>query len=575
MRTLSDHRYPAIARILFLSVLFSPFYFHSKAQQLEWVKGNDGRGFDTGTSIAVDTWGNVFTTGTFDDTTDFDPGPGTLYLTPNGATDIYIQKLNASGDLIWVRSFGGSSLSGDTGLGLTTDAQGSVYCTGFFFGSGDFDPGPGVQTLSAAGASDIFACKFDSSGVLQWAYSAGGTQNDRGDEIGVSPNGDVWIVGNFQGTADLQMGTGVTSFTAAGASDGFLIQLNPSGNFVFAGKIGGNGFDDVKSIEFDPNGNSFISGTFSSTADLDPKASVASFTSLGGWEAYLVKLSPAGDFIWGKKLGGTSDEYICDVEYTAEPALIITGRFKLTVDFDPGPGASNYTSVGNEDIFLAKFDTSGQFDWAVTMGSTGYDQGQDISIGTDGDIYLIGLFTGNVDFDPGPGTFSLTTGGLTDICVVKYRSTGSFEWAIQTGGTSSDLPGELEWYTGEKLYYNGQYIGLSDFAPGTAVTSLTSVYADDPFVSKLNVAQFNGIETIIASENFVYPNPANDIISVKTNNQTLKSLIISDFSGRIIYSDESVGEDPIRADISYLSKGVYLITLIFDSEKKVEPFIKW
>jgi len=154
------------AFVLFLSFfsissVFTPSaYAWSSAQTPVSVFG--GSSDDVATSIAVDSSGNIYTTGRFEGTADFDPGAGTANITPAGFYDVFVSKIDSSGALLWAKSFGGSS--NDFGYSIAVDSAGNVYTTGYFRGTSDFDPGAGTTNLTSAGGYDVFVLKLTSSG---------------------------------------------------------------------------------------------------------------------------------------------------------------------------------------------------------------------------------------------------------------------------------------------------------------------------------------------------------------------------------------------------------------------------
>src|SRR5207253_4820 len=117
----------------------------SSTGALVWARQLGGTSFDQGTGIAVDGAGNVFTTGLFQGTADFDPGAGTILLTSVGSLDVFVSKLASTGALVYARQLGGTS--NDQGLGIAVDGSGNVFTTGSFRGTADFDPGTGTSNL--------------------------------------------------------------------------------------------------------------------------------------------------------------------------------------------------------------------------------------------------------------------------------------------------------------------------------------------------------------------------------------------------------------------------------------------
>ncbi|MBN4066110.1 SBBP repeat-containing protein, partial [Candidatus Amoebophilus asiaticus] len=184
-------------------ILFSIFYLQwamAFAQTYEWAKGMGDTLSDYGNSIAVDGSGNIYITGNFQGTTDFDPGTGTANLTSAGLWDIFFAKYDSGGNYVWAKGIGG--LGWDNGLGLALDDTGNVYITGYFQDTADFDPGAGTVYLTSAGGEDIILAKYDTDGNYVWAKGIGSTNDDFGYGIALDVSGNVYITGYFQDTTD-------------------------------------------------------------------------------------------------------------------------------------------------------------------------------------------------------------------------------------------------------------------------------------------------------------------------------------------------------------------------------------
>ena len=151
-------------------------------------------------------------------------------------------------------------------------------------------------------------------------------------------------------------------------------------------------------------------------------------------------------FVWARAMGGRGSgiSSASGVALDAGGNVYTGGFFEGTADFDPGPGTFNLTSAGRAgDIFVSKLDTAGNFIWARAMGGPSPREEQllpnpnsasGVALDGSGNVYATGTFEGTVDFDPGPGTFNLTSAGSVDIFVLKLDSTGSFVWARAMGG---------------------------------------------------------------------------------------------------------------------------------------------
>jgi len=192
-----------------------------------------------GNSIFVDSSSNVYTTGSFAGTTDFDPGPTVFNLTATNINDIFISKLDSAGNFVWAKSMGG--LNFDEGKSIFADVAGNIYITGLFEKTADFDPGPSVFSLTAAGIWDVFISKLDPTGNLVWAKSMGSTLNDNGLSIIVDPFDNIYTTGFFQGTVDFDPDSSMYNLTSDGDYDIFIHKMSQT-----ATGIGEEAFNQVK-----------------------------------------------------------------------------------------------------------------------------------------------------------------------------------------------------------------------------------------------------------------------------------------------------------------------------------------
>lgn len=257
-----------------------------------WVRQLGSSGIDIATAMELSSTGDLFVSGSFIGTGDFDPGLGTANMTSVGIQDAYLVKLNASGNFEWVRQFGGSGA--DQALGLTVDTAGNVYTIGTFPSSADFDPGVGTELLTSAGSLDVFLVKMDSSGGFVWARQIGGSAADVGNSVKLDATNNVYVTGSFNGTADFDPGVGNANLISAGASDVFVSKLNSSGGFVWAQQFGGSASDIGNAIAVDATNISYVTGSFQGTADFDPAVGVANVTSAGLSDAFVMKLDVVG-----------------------------------------------------------------------------------------------------------------------------------------------------------------------------------------------------------------------------------------------------------------------------------------
>jgi len=477
-----------------LIFIISTFLSGAQVPIFQWAKSFGGVGGDVGNSIAVDASGNVYTTGSFSGTVDFDPGVGVYTLT-SATSDVFISKLNSSGDFVWAQQLAG------TGFGvcnsIAVDNLGNVYTAGYFLGVTDFDPGPGSYTLASQGGYDIFVSKLNSSGALVWVQKMGGSSYDLCYSVAVDAGGNVYTTGTFQGAGDYDPGVGSFILTPAGSAGAFVSKLNSSGAFVWAKQFEASNTAVGNCVKADASGNVYTAGFFSGAADLDPGAGTFPFFSAGSTDVFISKLNSSGAFVWAAQMGGTSGDLSTSVVVDPFGNVYSTGRFEGTVDFDPGAGVSNLTPPGaGADVFISKLNSSGTFVWAQQLGGALDDISNSIALDTADNVYTAGYFSGTSDFDPGAGTFNLTSAGAYEIFISKINSSGSFIWAKKMGGTDIDICTSIIVDGIDQVYTTGYFSDTPDFDPDAGTYTLTSAGSNDVYVHKM-------------SQCFIPPSPTN------------------------------------------------------------------
>ncbi|MBN8694169.1 MAG: T9SS type A sorting domain-containing protein [Bacteroidetes bacterium] len=468
--------------------LFSILKINSQTT-FQWAKNMGGPSADRAYAIATDASGNVYTTGSFQGTSDFDPGVGIFNLTSTGSNDIFISKLDANGNFLWAKTIG--SAGSDVGKGINIDGTGNINITGSFQGTVDFDPNTGTTNLTSFGSNDIFVLKLSPAGNLVWAKNMGGSSDDVGYSISADASGNVFTSGYFMSTADFDpAGTTYALNASGGNQDGFISKLDASGNFVWAKQIRGTGSSQqvfVNSITLDGAGNICVGGSFIGTVDFDPSATSSTITALN-MDIYIIKLDASGNLIWTKTMGGVSGSNTANkVAVDAANNIYATGYFDQTTDFDPSVSAFTMTSAGAIDTYVLKLDASGNFVWAKRMGSSSSDEGKSIVISSAGEVYTTGYYSNNADFDPGVGTYTLSTIGGTGIFISKLDASGNFAFANGIGyaGASGYDISVSPFFD---IYATGNFSQITDFDPSAGTYTLNSNGgggSDDVFVLKL------------------------------------------------------------------------------------------
>jgi hypothetical protein len=472
---------------IFILTLFLAGFCAQAQPYFEWANSLGGTEYDIGNAVATDAQGNVYTTGYFVGTADFDPGSKNYDLTAVGDIDVFVSKTDAAGNFIWAMQLAG--VDDELATGIAVDKKGNVYVTGYFEGTADFDPEPTASyNMTSAGSLDIFICKLDASGTFVWARQMGGVTDDAAFALALDSKGNIYTTGGFSDIADFDPGVGTYTLTAGGFTSAFISKLDPSGNFLWAKNFGGASDNNWgNGITTDSKDNVFTTGYFDGAADFDPGITTYTLTSAGDVDVFISKLDSSGNFNWARHFGGINPDRGYAVKTDASGNVYTTGSFYSTCDFDPDVTVSNLTSRGNEDIFISKLDASGKFVWARGIGSGSNDAGYSIDVDAEGAVYTTGYFSDGADFDPGTGTFVFSTSGGTDIFISKLNASGNFVWAKQIGGTGFDNRGRSITVDASKnIYTAGYYNGDADFNPNPATYILSAAGSLEIFVQKMS-----------------------------------------------------------------------------------------
>jgi len=367
-------------------------------------------------------------------------------------------------DLLWATSAGGSSF--DSGKGIAVDSSGNAYVTGEFSGTVDFE---GTSLTSNAGSEDVFVAKYDANGNLLWATSAGGSDTEIGFDIAVDGAGNAYVTGEFSGTVDFDG----TSLSSDGDFDIFVAKYDAGGNFLWANSAGGSGFDRGRGIAVDSSGNGFVTGRFSGTADFNG----TSLSNAGGGDVFVAKYDASGNLLWATSAGGTESDAGLGIAVDSSGNAYVTGGFGGTADFE---GTSLTSNAGSEDVFVAKYDASGNLLWATSAGGSSRDFGLSVAVDSSGNAYVTGEFEGTADFN---GT-SLGSTGVIAIFVAKYDASGNLLWATSAGGGGFDHGRGIAVDSSGNAFVTGRFSGTADFNG----TSLSSAGNLDVFVAKYHAS---------------------------------------------------------------------------------------
>lgn len=541
--------------------------FNLNGQTLDWAKNIDGTSTNKGYTIKADASGNVYVAGQFSSLTNFNAGGAIFTMESVGIFDSFVAKYNSSGGLIWAKQMGGSLDEASKINSLALDDDGNIILLGEFRGTADFDPGIGEVNLTSATNINIFICKLDASGEFTWVKTFAGTSFSYGSEIEVGEDGDIYTAGFFQGLVDFDPGAAVFNLSAVNG-DAFVSKLDENGDFIWAVPFSSSGSDNARGLALDAMDNVYVTGYFRNTLDFDPGPGTSELTSNGITDAFVFKLDVDGNHIWSKAFGGAEEDVSTGITLDNAGDVIITGDYSLTVDFDPSADESIGTSEGDYDVFVSKFSTEGDFIWSNQFGGSTFDGGISVATDASNNVYTGGYFQTTVDFDSGAGTDNHTAIGAKDMFIKKMDADGNFISVQVFGSDLDDNLSDVFVDAENNIYSTGAFNNTVDFDPGAAMFDLVSTGQEDSYILKLNqsttsIGELNGNDMSL-----LYPNPANSSLNIVTT-ELVENISIFNLAGELVQFEQSN-----QFSIENLETGIYIVTVKMENSSFVRKLMK-
>lgn len=533
-------------KYFFLFLLISKIFF---GQNCQWAK--NGNGFSESHSVCTDNNGNIFVSGLFASSTiTF----GTFTLTNSGSgVNLYLVKYDPSGNVIWAKSGKGDG-SNSWDYSVFTDLGGNIYTTGFSNGTSMvFDS----YTLTV-NSGDLYLVKYDPNGNVLWAKREGGID---GLEASFSVKGDlagnIYIAGYSTSTLMTVASYTLTNPTSVNNQVGmFLIKYDSNGNVLWAQNA--KGFAQGYGGTVDGEGNAYVTGAFG-----NPTMSIGAFTltqNNPNYGFFLAKFDGSGNVLWAKTEN-------CGYGY----GLVTNNNNDV---FVTGSISGSIASIGthtiyNNDVFLAKYDKSGNVIWAKGFGS-GTDYGY--SVATDiSSVYTTGRFNSPLVF--GTYTLAVPPGYVNPAYITRFDFNGNLVWstALDVG---SSFPNHQSWICTDafsNLYLTG-FFQTNPF--NTGCSTLTPTGARSGFVLKYHFndvgIEENNINTEISTSIFPNPNDGNYVLRINRiafsgfEKQRVE-IVILDIAGKELVKEDRIlsANDELKMSNSLLN-GAYMVRVKFE-----------
>ncbi len=447
---------------------------------------------------------------------------------------------------------------------MVIDDQKNIILVGSYTGITDFDPRPFQDSpLISNGGDDIFIAKYDSTGQILWVQGIGASGLDRARDVAVDLNGNIVVVGEFNGTVNFDSAAVQPAISAVNWTDAFLAKYDPNGGLIFAMPLGGSDHDYGRAVQCDLQGNIYLTGdTYSSSIDLNPNGTpiVRQRSGQSGSGVFLAKYTPLGNHIWSGIFTDFNSAKVASVEVFAldlddSSNVYVTGHFNGDdIDFNFRNGSALRGTSGGRYGFLVKYDSSGVYDWVLDFGfSNSHAIPYDLALTANQDILICGEFRGTVPFDPfSPnGTLVNTSATKEDGFFASYDGdNGNFIYAKSIVGGDNDEVRSICQGPNSTVYILGESESANlDLDPGPLNTSLANGGSNDVFI-----AVYDSLGTFFRGFNM---NGSGDDVSRKIRPQGDARILITGRTG-----SDSLDFDPSQSTTPYQSEGAGDIFLV-------------
>lgn len=530
--------------LIFLFIFFSLFS-SLVAQDWAWAQHFGNTGNESASDMVELADENLLFTGSFSETIAINGQS----FTSIGKEDIYLQKTDHEGRLIWIQVAGGDDIDETHGLG--TDQEGNIYWTGTYWKSINFDG----QTLSSgSGAKAIFLAKYNPDGQVIWAKTFTASGLKAVNDMAVDDQGNVFLTGYFGGDFNLPD----TVLSAKGEADFYALKLNTNGDFEWVTVGGESGFIRGTNIQLNRTGEVVISGYYKGQIALTGDTIQ---TNTSDNDVFVAQLRSDGTPLWLRKAGGVHEDYSTGLAVDESRNIYVCGYYYGVLNL--GNGVEVQASGFNDNFFMLKYGPDGTPLWAKTFGGDGLAHAVDIQY-QDGELLLGAYFKEAFIIN----TMTLNADTDFDSFILNFQAEqGDFNWVRQISSTGFVLIDKIKFIGSNSFMTIGSFTNTSTFDN----IELTAGGGFDAFFAKGNRFTTSvGSPEIALEEASLYPNPAKDRIFIKSN-LTEYRLELFDRAGRKLQVLDSTNS----VDISTYLPGAYFLILYTDSRRQILPFIKY
>lgn len=530
-----------------------------KAQNFQWVQqagNNNGVQWQFSTKICIDSSGNSYVAGVFQDSLLFTTD--TLVSASPNKLSLFIVKYDNTGALQWAKKADESANNCSGCLQVTdmvSDAASNIYVTGQFTDTAYFDNDTLINFNSSV-KDNFFIGKYNTSGNLVWIKKAVNQPISESTGYGICLDnlGNVYVSGDIRNIVTFDT---IQLNTVAGLFSSFIVKYDTSGAVKWAKIINCDTLHQNynSGMDADASGNVYITGDFTGTMIFDAAVSLVAVNTRT--EIYLAKYDSMGTFIWARRAGDIKNDFAKDICVDAMGNSYITGVFDSIIAI----GSANLISYGKRDMFVARYNTSGTFQWAHNAGDSLDNIWPYIAIDNSGNLYLHGYERSGTHF----GSNIFQGGGY----ITMYDPAGINQWIMKVSnrGVNSIVKSPAG-----DFYITGSFDSTYSF--GNIILTAHHIYSEDIFTAKLSYS--TGLGSMVSANNQIvlFPNPTQGIVNFKGNISGESTITITNTLGQIVYCTKINAQKQMAINVSGLPQGMYFLNVRQLESTSVCRFVK-
>jgi hypothetical protein len=547
----------------------------------EWAKWMEINDYLFLMDVEVDTTGSIIIAGGYNGSLNLDPSLSNYTITSTGLTDIFIFKYDSSGLFAWANTFGGAGENYPTNIAL--DKNNNICVVGYFEDDIDFDTGIGTNVISTQGGMVFnFITKYDAAGN----YISGiGIDNLLSiDKVVIDNENNIYYAGMFADLTDIAPGLidlFVDDMSTGIQNNSFIVKLDQNYNFLSGVGLVSDQLLQISDLATDVSGNLVVTGYYrSSVNNFNTNGTSYPLTYQNNDDVFMARYDQTLNLDWIHAIGNVESDYSTTIKTDGLNNIYLLGKFGNLLDIDATPGMMLFNSSGISDNYVTSYDSIGNFNWAIQIGSASNDEPVGLGLDGNGNIYVCGNSNDSISFNREINTNSQNFNILTGAFVAKYGPCNFLDTSIVVSTNYLSATAQnvsYQWYNCDNAT---PIVGATNQSYSPINAGQYSVLLGNggcaQMSSCINFSLPVGISEQSEEELVIFPNPSQGIINFSIPKQMINKnseVVILNTLGQVVKNQKIQNENFI-VDISELSSGIFYAQLTLNSKRIIKKIIK-